>query len=387
MLKFFLYTGYDKHGNFKLGVEKNLNYKNVKVDLKKRNILIKKIYTLPFLRKKENLKSIQIFFAQMKIFIKNGYSFNKTFELLEENKNLKKYIRQMRKGLERGDSLYNILKDSGLPLKINDLIIIKTYEESGNIYKAFDIIENKIKEKSETKKEIKKIMIYPVIIISIILILIFFMGRYILPDFIKISQDNCISLPFITRFILFFSNHFFIILLSIFLLMFFLLKFIKKTKINKMIFDFGIKIKFIKNIINNIFIKNFTNNLTELVSSGITITDGIELIKKEMIYSYFENKLQAIQISLKRGETIYSALKKINIFSKVDLELIKFGEETGELEKTFSAISKNKKNEIREKIIIFNKIIEPVSIIIVGILVCIIFLAIYLPIFQIMDEI
>ena len=142
-----------------------------------------------------------------------------------------------------------------------------------------------------------------------------------------------------------------------------------------------------KNIADKNFISNFAEILAVLLNSGITITESINLIKDESGYEYFKIKLERAEIFLKTGESIGNSFEKMDIFSNIDLEFIKSGEETGELVGTLYMISEKNREELREKLKIGIKILEPLSIIFIGIIVGGIFLGMYLPIFQMMDNI
>ena len=387
MLKLYFYTGYTKKGEFKTGFIKNINFENLKKELKEKDIFINKVYFIPFFINKEKSEDILLIFTQSKMFIKNGYSFQKILEILSGNKKLKIYVDRMKESLSKGESLYEIFKNSGLNLKESEFMIIKSGEQSGNIYKSFETIEEGIKNREKVKKEISKIMIYPLMIFTIIIFLIIFMGTYILPDFIKIIEMSQQELPLITRIIISFTKNFYLIIVFIILTFIFCINIFRKKKLKEKFFNLFIKIKIFRFFKNKIFISNFTDILGVLLSSGITIIEAIELIKLETEYIYFKEKLEVIEENLKKGKSIGYSLEKINIFSKIDLELIKSGEEAGELVETLFTVSLKNKEYLKEKLQVGIKILEPISIIIIGIITGGIFLGIYLPIFQMMDNI
>lgn len=387
MLKIYFYICYTKEGKIKIGFLKEENLYKAKKKLKEKRLYCKKIYKIPFLKSKLKTADILILFSQMKMFIKNGYSFLKILDVIEENKNLKIYIDNMKNSLKKGESLYEIFKNSGLNLKNTELMIIKSGEQSGNIYKSFETIEEKIQTKEKIKKEIIRVMIYPFMVFLMIIFLTIFMGIYILPDFIKIIETTSQEIPFITKIIIHFTGNLKIIVFALFILTLFLQHILKSKKYKEKIFQKIIKIKIFKIIIDKIFILNFTNILGTLLNSGITIIEAIELIKNENEYKYFKLKLEKAGTFLRKGNSIGYSFEKIEIFSKIDLEFIKSGEETGELVNTLFMISSKNTEELGEKIKIGIKILEPISIIFVGIIIGGIFLGMYLPIFQMLDNI
>ena len=387
MLRLFFYIGCFKDGKRKHGFYKERNSNEVRKVLKEQKIYIEKIYRIPFFYFKTKTEDILMIFSQGKMFIKNGYPFLKILDILEENKNLKIYIENMKNSLKKGESLYEIFKNSGLNLKNSELMIIKSGEQSGSIYKSFESIEKGIRSGQKTKKEIRRIMTYPVIVFAVIIFLTVFMGIYILPDFVKIIENISKEISFITKVIIYFAVNLKIMIFIILIFIFCIIYIFKNKKYKEKLFQKLIKIKIFKNIADKNFISNFAEILAVLLNSGITITESINLIKDESGYEYFKIKLERAEIFLKTGESIGNSFEKMDIFSNIDLEFIKSGEETGELVETLYMISEKNREELREKLKIGIKILEPLSIIFIGIIVGGIFLGMYLPIFQMMDNI
>lgn len=387
MLETYFYTGYSQNGSFKAGFERDINISKVRENLKNRKIFIRKIIKISFLSRKQKPQDIIILFTQCRMFIKNGYSFSKILEILEENINLRSYTENMKESLKKGESLYEIFKNSGIILKNSELMIIKSGEQSGNIYDAFEKIEDGIKRRENIKKETMRIMVYPVTVLIMTTALILFMGLYILPGFIKIIEDSSQELPLITKLIIWFAEKTWIIIFLISGLVSAVIYIFKNQKTKEKLFQNLIKINIFKVIIDKIFISNFTNNLEVLLASGVTITETIELIKDEEKYNYFKIKLENAENELKKGNSIYFSFKNMEIFSKIDLELIRAGEESGELVNTFQMIALKTGEDLKQKTDICIKLLEPLSMVILGIIVGGIFFGVYLPVFQMMDSI
>ncbi len=303
MLRLYFYTGRFKNGKRKQGFCKERNSNEVKKILKEQKIYAEKIYRIPFLSFKakaedilmifsqgkmfikngypflkildilEENKSLKIYripflsfkakaedilmiFSQGKMFIKNGYPFLKILDILEENKSLKIYVENMKNSLKKGESLYEIFKNSGLNLKNSELMIIKSGEQSGSIYKSFERVEKGIRSGQKTKKEIRKVMTYPVIVFTVIIFLTVFMGIYILPDFVKIIENISKEIPFITKVIIYFAVNlkimiFIILFLTVFMGIYILPDFVKIIEniskeipfITKVIIYFAVNLK------------------------------------------------------------------------------------------------------------------------------------------------
>lgn len=383
----YFYMGYLKNGREKIGViSGNSRDEAVKI-LKGMEIFPKWLFRIPFLSKKAKTEDIINLFTESKMFIKNGYSFFKVVEILEENPNLKSYTDKMKNSIKEGQSIYEIFKNSGLLLKDTDFMIIKSGEESGNICRSFENIEKRMRENEKRKREIKRIMVYPAVVTGAVIFLVLFLGIFILPDFVKIVESYDKELPLITKGIVWYTENFIYIIFGVifFLISFFI--FFKKERNRETIFNLLLKIKFIKNIVHAVFTISFTEILSMLLSSGITITESINLIKVEMKYDYFTEKLNEAEKELKRGNTVYTVFKNIGIFSKLETELIKAGEEAGELVEVLELICERKNEILKQQTDMGIKFLEPVLIMVLGIIIGIVFLGIYMPVFQMMEGI
>lgn len=387
MLKKYFYVGYLKNGRKKYGFIKEINKKEVEKVIKSKDIFPVKIIEIPLSHKKLKNRDIIDFFMQIRIFIKNGYSFYGGLDILEENEKLLYYIKNMKISLKKGKDVYEVFKNSGIKLRNIHLMILKAGEEAGNLEKAFEIIENDMKEREKIKQDTIKIMIYPIMIFIFLIILIFFLGFYILPDFIKLIDTNKKDIPVITKIIIFVTKNFKIITLGFTLFIFVITYIFKKYDMKRKLFQKLVKITLFKRVVDEIFTENFLNILSILLKSGISMIDAINLVKDEIKIDYFFEKIEAIYKNLKKGKTIYFSFDNIKIFTKMDMELIKSGEETGEIINIFNLISERKKYKIKQKTEVGLKILEPLTILIIGIIVGTVFLGIYMPVFQAMDNI
>ena len=153
MLKLYFYTGYTRKGKFILGFSRGNDEKDVRKKIKSEDIFSEKLYYIPFFTRKEKLEDVIMIFTQSKMFIKNGYSFQRIFEILGENRNLRFYINKMKDSLRNGESLHEMFKNSGLNFKASEYTIIKSGERTLEIYIR---LLKLLKKECETEKKQKK---------------------------------------------------------------------------------------------------------------------------------------------------------------------------------------------------------------------------------------
>ena len=384
-MKNFIYYVVDRNGKKRVGFSDEYEKEDVLKKLKENKFFVIKILKINIFKKEISKKYLLDFFIKLEFFVKNGYQFYKIIEFLEEDEKFYYYIQKIKLSIRNGEKLSEIFKNSGLPLKEMDLAILRASEETGSVYESFKGIAERLKEELDREKKIGKIMIYPKIVSSVILILLFFLGKFILPNFVEIIGMENTSL--VTKSIIFFSEN---ILWVFFIFAFFggIIKFLlKKQEFRKILFRIFLKIDFIRKIIENNFILYFSQMINIFLESGITVSNGIEIIRNSISNEFFREKLDITKELLKNGEDIYTSIKEMKIFNKGELELIKTGEETGELSEMFRLIFIRRKETQEYKIDRYIKFLEPLTIIIIGLFVGVIFIGVYSPILNMMSSI
>lgn len=384
-MKNFIYYAVDRNGKKRVGFSDEYEKEDVLKRLKENKFFVIKILKINIFKKEISKKYLLDFFIKLEFFVKNGYQFYKIIEFLEEDEKFYYYIQKIKLSIRNGEKLSEIFKNSGLPLKEMDLAILRASEETGSVYESFKGIAERLKEELDREKKIGKIMIYPKIVSSVILILLFFLGKFILPNFVEIIGMENTAL--VTKSIIFFSEN---ILWVFFIFAFFygIIKFLlKKQEFRKILFRIFLKIDFIRKIIENNFILYFSQMINIFLESGITVSNGIEIIRNSISNEFFREKLDITKELLKNGEDIYTSIKEMKIFNKGELELIKTGEETGELSEMFRLIFIRRKETQEYKIDRYIKFLEPLTIIIIGLFVGVIFIGVYSPILNMMSSI
>lgn len=384
-MKNFIYYVVDRNGKKRVGFSDEYEKEDVLKRLKENKFFVIKILKINIFKKEISKKYLLDFFIKLEFFVKNGYQFYKIIEFLEEDEKFYYYIQKIKLSIRNGEKLSEIFKNSGLPLKEMDLAILRASEETGSVYESFKGIAERLKEELDREKKIGKIMIYPKIVSSVILILLFFLGKFILPNFVEIIGIENTAL--VTKSIIFFSEN---ILWVFFIFAFFggIIKFLlKKQEFRKILFRIFLKIDFIRKIIENNFILYFSQMINIFLESGITVSNGIEIIRNSISNEFFREKLDITKELLKNGEDIYTSIKEMKIFNKGELELIKTGEETGELSEMFRLIFIRRKETQEYKIDRYIKFLEPLTIIIIGLFVGVIFIGVYSPILNMMSSI
>ena len=371
----------NKEGKKKIIFNYETSNKQLEKSLKRNKLFIIKTVII----KKEDLKDTELlnFFIKLRIFIESGYQFYDAINYFSDYKKMKNYIKKIKYYLRNGEKIDFIFKNSGLNLKEIDFIILKIGEESGDLLKSFSIIENRLKTRIKLRREVKKILVYPEILLFFIFLILIFLGKFLLPNFVIILKEMNIEVSKTTRGIIWFSNNF-IYLGIIFSIVIFI---IKNIKIKEKILNYIFKSKKIKNYLMGLYKLNLLESLIILLKSDINLVYAIKILEKEELNKNRKKGLKNILVNFEEGKNIEVSFRRSEFFNKKDLEFIRLGEKSGELVKSLEIIYNNNKKDRENKIEIIIKLLEPFTIIIIGIVIFFIFKGIYFPLLKIIDSI
>lgn len=291
----------------------------------------------------------------------------------------KNKLLNIRKSLEKGRGLVNSFS------YLNDdksfLAMINIVEKTGDMKTILSILKEKYYFEEELKKEIISISIYPLFVSLISFIIVVAMLVFLVPQFKEIYVDIS-KLPFLTRFILYLSDclytKFYYLLFFIFLLYLIGLsiKRIYKYNVDKLLFS----IPFIRDI----YILKFTESIYSILKTNTDFLDAISLSKSDNIY--INGCIKVIVYKISKGKSVESSFKESKLFNNEYISFLRIGEKGSNFLEVFLSLKESyrKKLNIETKIMI--KVLEPLSILIISIIIAIIVIAMMLPVFQLGDS-
>lgn len=341
---------------------------------------------------KINKEKILLFTNELNVMLKSGITFSKSLEILasqENNKNFKKVLFKIQRNISQGKGIFESFRKFENIFSLNFLQFLKIGEITGTLSERFENIIENLEFETNNRKKIWSILMYPIIVIALTLCIVTFLLLFILPNFISIFKENDLELPKITKILLFISENFLFILLMVsifFVFIFFLFKYINKNKIMRTKKDkLFLFIPFLGEIIKLDIGINLYYLLSILLSSGISLIDSIDIMYRNNNNYYVKENLLKVKKSINLGNNISSSLKNLDIFIDRFYMLIISGEESGYLSENLFQISKILKQDFDYKVKKYLSFLEPLVMLILGLIIAFIVVAIYLPIFSVGD--
>ena len=332
-------------------------------------------------------EKILFFTRELKIMLKGGITFIKAIELIgneEKNNDFKKILKKISKNLSSGKNIYDSFKIYKDIFGENYIQMIKIGELSGTLTERLEDIIELFESEISNKKKILSMLTYPIVVIIFTISVVIFLLLFILPNFISIFEENNVELPFLTKILLSISQNFTWILFFIILIivgLHFIKVYINRNKKRKLKKDkFLFKIIIFGDLLRLSTAERIYYSLYTLLNVGIGLVESIDIIYTNTNNSYVKANLLEVKKSILDGSSISKALKNLNLYTDRFSTLFISGEESGYFLENLLQVSKILKQDFEYKLKKLISFIEPLVIIILGVIVGLIVCAIYLPI-------
>jgi type IV pilus assembly protein PilC len=343
--------------------------------------------------KKIKPRSMQVFSRQFATMIEAGLNIVAALVILEEqtdDRYLAEIISELRADVEGGLLLSQAMARH--PKVFDELYVsmVQAGEASGLLDQVLDRVADQIEKTTKIKRRVKGAMVYPTVVFTFASLVLVAMLMFIVPIFAKIFTSLNGQLPLLTRLVLDASN----ILRHRWYIVFPLLGFLiwgalryKKTESGRQMWDrFKLRIPLrIGETVLKVTMARLLRTLATLVAAGVDIIRALEIAGSTAGNWLVEEALAEARVKVQEGIPIAQPLTENPLFPPMVSQMVRIGEETGELEQMLSKVADFYEDEVDSTIASLMSIIEPIMMIGVGFMVGIIIVAMYLPMFKMMQ--
>jgi type IV pilus assembly protein PilC len=335
-------------------------------------------------------KSLQIFSRQFATLIQAGVSIVQALLILEEqtdDKKLAVVIAEIREDVESGVVLSRAMSRHPKVFSRLYVAMIEAGEASGTLDIVLDRIAIQIEKDTKLKRRVKSAMLYPTVVLTFATLVLIGMLMFLVPIFVGIFQQLNGQLPTITQVVVNASNalrdYWFIIFPVVGGTIFALLRF-KKTPTGRALWD-RTKLRLpmkIGDVVLKVAMARFSRTLATLVSAGVDIVKALEITGTTAGNTVLEEALVNVRQRLNEGARIAQTMAENDVFPPMVSQMVKIGEETGELDQMLSKIADFYEDEVDTAVAALTSIIEPIMMIGVGAMVGLIVISMYMPMFK-----
>jgi len=343
--------------------------------------------------KKVKPKTLQIFSRQFATMIEAGLNIVAALVILEQQTDdlyFATVVKELRADVEGGLLLSQAMRRHP---KIFDRLfvsMVEAGEAAGILDEVLDRVAYQIEKSTQIKRRVKGAMLYPTMVLVFATLVLTGLLMFLVPVFVKIFGQLGGQLPTLTQYVVSVSDllrqKYYIIFPVLGALIFGLRKY-KKTDAGRKKWD-QIKLKIpmkIGSVVLKVTMARFSRTLSTLVASGVDIIKALEITAQTAGNWVVEEALGDVRARVHEGVPIAQPLLENPIFPPMVSQMVKIGEETGELEKMLGKVADFYEDEVDAAIQSLTSIVEPLMMILVGLMVGVIVIAMYLPMFKMLS--
>jgi type IV pilus assembly protein PilC len=335
-------------------------------------------------------KSLQVFSRQFATMIEAGVNVVNALVILEEQTDdslLAEVITQVRTDVEGGLVLSQAMARHPKVFSRLYVAMVEAGEASGMLDQVLDRVAFQIEKETRIKRRVRGAMIYPTIVLAFATLVLSGMLMFLVPVFVGVFDQLHGELPKPTQLVLGASNvlrSYWFVILPALIGAGFGFRALKGTDEGRRIWDsFKLRVPMkIGDVVLKVAMARFARTLATLVAAGVDIIKALQITGQTSGNWVVEDALERVREKVQEGVPIAQPLVENAVFPPMVSQMVKIGEETGELEKMLSKIADFYEDEVDASVQALTSIIEPVMMIGVGLMVGVIIISMYLPMFK-----
>ncbi|MFH2063838.1 MAG: type II secretion system inner membrane protein GspF [Pseudomonadota bacterium] len=298
----------------------------------------------------------------------------------------KKILSQIKDSIEEGNSFAGALSlypETFSPIYIN---MVRAGESSGTLEIVLERLADITENQQALTNKIRSMLAYPAIMAVIGSGVLFFLMAYIVPRITTIFKDVNRALPTPTRILIStgdFLKAYWWLLFLLMIAVFFCFKALRKREKGKYMIDrFLLSLPVAGELLRKLAVARFARTLGSLLENGVTMLSSLEIVKNiagnVIIADVVENAAREVE----KGNALGKSIEAYDVFPHLSVQMIQVGEQSGELESMLNKVADVYENEVESTVIAMTSWLEPVIILVMGVVVAFIVLSIVLPIME-----
>lgn len=396
----FTYSAIDKDGSQRDGTIEAINVDIAIASLQRRGYIISGIgeaegrgsvwsKNLTFLERVSN-KDIVILSRQLATLFEAQVSALRVFQLMAtetENPKLARKLSEVVSDLQGGSSISNAMEKHKDVFSSFYIAMVRAGEESGRLDEVLLFLADYLDRTYEVTSKAKNALIYPAFVISTFVIVMVLMLTLVIPKISQILIDSGQEVPVYTQIVIglsnFFVNYGIYLLIAIIIGVFLLFKF-QKTPAGRESFDrFKLEIPYVGKLYRMLYLSRLADNMNTMLASGIPMVKTLELTESVVDNQIFLTAIRSATEDVKGGSSVSDAFSRHEDFPNILIQMIKVGEETGNLGEILSTLAKFYRREVTNSVDTLVDLIEPVMIVLLGLGVGTLLAAVLIPIYNV----
>src|SRR5215472_11931496 len=388
----FQWEGRDKRGSRIKGKSLAPDEQTLRAELRRQGVAPSRIRKQRQGRKggKVNAADIAVFSRQLATMLAAGIPMVQAFQIVgagNEKPAMQKLILDVKADIEGGTALAEALAKH--PLYFDDLYVnlVEAGEQAGALESLLDKIAT-YKEKTEAlKKKVKKALFYPAAVLAVAVIVTVVLLIFVIPQFEALYMGFGADLPAFTHMVIElsrFTQHNGLIIAIVFgLCVYAFFYFKKRSKAMREFLDrLSLKVPIIGPILNKAAIARYARTLSTMFAAGVPLVEALESVAGATGNIVYETAVLRMRDEVATGQRLQRAMETTGLFPNMVIQMIAVGEESGSLDEMSGKVATFYEAEVDNAVDAMSSLMEPLIMVILGVLVGSLVIAMYLPIFK-----
>lgn len=332
---------------------------------------------------------LSVYCKQFSSILKAGVPLIQCLKMLgeqTENKILKNITVDVRDEVQKGSSLSNAMElhiDKLPPILIN---MVAAGEMSGSLENSLEVMAVHFEKEHKTKQKVKGALRYPIIVSVVAVLVIILLVLKVVPVFENMFASSGSELPLPTRILVgssdFLQNNGLVLLIIVIMLAGGIKLFFMGENQRLALDKFKYKMPLFGDLQTKSAAASFARNMSSLMSTGVSITESLEITAKVLDNTHAYQSMERVIEKVKEGRGLYEPIKEMDLFPPLLMNMVNLGEESGTLDEMLMKTADFYEEEVDAATDTLTELIQPIVIVILGVIVAFIIVSIMLPMFD-----
>lgn len=356
----------------------------------KRTSKLDKELSIPGFKKKVKPKEVAIFSRQLATMVNSGLTLTRSLGILEEQTEgtlLRQVISAVRQQVEQGSSLSAALDTHPDTFSHLYVSMIRAGEVGGALDETLVRLADTLEAGVRLRSKVKSAMAYPVVVLSLIVVIVTGMLLFVVPIFEGMYDDLGGTLPFPTLILINISGFltsFWWLFLGVIIGGVTMFRRWKRSETGNMAWDrLKLRAPIFGKLVQKVAISRFARTFAVLSRTGVPVLQALDIVAATAGNALVAEAINDVQASVKRGESLAAPLARHDVFPPMVTHMMSVGEETGALDTMLAKVADFYDNEVEDTVSAMTSLIEPMLIVVMGLAVGGILISLYLPMFNI----
>jgi len=340
-------------------------------------------------RERVKIRDLAVFCRQLAAMFGAGMPINRALDIQiaqTENLTLREVLKVMSENIKQGDSMSKSMKQFPEVFPPILLSMIESGEATGNIDEVLARMADHFISENKIKNQVTGAMVYPIVLVIVMIVIMAILMIFVIPTFTEMFSASGVPLPTITKIVIaisdFTKKFWFVEVLIAILIGVAFAKYKKSTNGKHRIDSILLSLPIVGSAVKQIITARFTRTLATLLESGVSIVSAISIAADTTDNEIVKNSMAIAVDGIKRGMSLTSELKKLDIFPLMMTSMVGIGEETGELDSLLKKTADYYDEELEAGIKKILALLEPLMLIVIGGIAGVVVVSIMLPMFM-----